>query len=428
VRYGMTDAQVEEWRIIENLQRENPTPVDEAAAVARLMALNIDQEGIASRMGKSVKWVAQRRALIELHSDWMDRLRSNRLTLAAAEELCRWPLAVQERLLQQGGTWQKVDVGSVQGWLSGEARKLSAAPWNLDDETLVPEAGACSACPNRSSCATVLFADMTKDDTCLNKVCWANKTEAQIKRQLTELTTEEQPAYSLSSTGYGPGNVLPTHHYEKARHNAKKGTAWGVFVNGPQAGHSLRIKLTASYHAAKEREKATPATPAITKGQQAKITRRANLMREARKIVTAERIMSLLNGPVDAPTTLQSVTGLLSFIVTEQLKKGRNNLSDVTVAGLVASCGWAKPEKELDYYTRWKWVNEQIAATADTPEKLIRLLMFVVVHHDIGSEFEEYQTTVAKGMGMPDAFADIEEVAKTHMERSYDPITLRKRK
>jgi hypothetical protein len=30
-------------------------------------------------------------------------------------------------------------------------RQLGSVPWRLDDETLAPEAGACSACPKRSS-------------------------------------------------------------------------------------------------------------------------------------------------------------------------------------------------------------------------------------------------------------------------------------
>ncbi|GAB3841118.1 ParB/RepB/Spo0J family partition protein [Hymenobacter jeollabukensis] len=426
VRHGMSDAQVEEWRVIENLQREAPHPADEAAAVARLAALDIDQEGIASRLGKTPRWVAQRRALSELLPEWLKLLRSNKLTLQAAEELCRWPHSVQQRLFETGGGWQSITHGNVTNWLSQEARKLSAAPWSLSDETLVEAAGACSACPKRSSCATVLFAEMAAHDTCLDKVCWATKTEAQITRKVAELSTDEKPAQLLNVIGYG-GQGLPSHHYEKTR--AKKGSVWGVYANGPQAGHAVLIKLTDSYRAAQERTKALPsATPALTKGQQAKQTRLSNLMRESRKQVTAERIMNLLNGPVDAPETAQAVTGLLGFIVTEQLKKGRNNLNDVLVAGLVKTFGWEKPEKPLDYYTKDKWVQTQLEATANTPEKLIRLLMYLVVHHEMATDYEEYQTTVAKGMNMPEAFADIPEVAKAHMERLYDPATLRRRK
>jgi ParB family chromosome partitioning protein len=76
----MTEQQAEEARLIENLQRENPHPADEAVAVSKLVANGGTNEEIARRLGKTVRWVAQRRAVGTLAAGWMKLLRANKLT------------------------------------------------------------------------------------------------------------------------------------------------------------------------------------------------------------------------------------------------------------------------------------------------------------------------------------------------------------
>jgi ParB/RepB/Spo0J family partition protein len=156
-------------RIVENLQREVPHPLDEANAVAELTSYGKETAEIASWLGKTARWVAQRRELSKLLAEWKTLLRSDKVSLTAAEELCRWPIDVQERMLTKRYAHSRTEVSTVKGWLTDEMRNLSAAPWKLDDATLVPIAGACSACPKRSSCAIELFpTNEVKKDSCLD--------------------------------------------------------------------------------------------------------------------------------------------------------------------------------------------------------------------------------------------------------------------
>ena len=60
---------------------------------------------------------------------------------------------------------------------------LAEAPFDREDMTLKPEAGACVACPRRSGFNTSLFADV-QGDQCLDAPCFQAKVTAHIDRQL----------------------------------------------------------------------------------------------------------------------------------------------------------------------------------------------------------------------------------------------------
>lgn len=63
----LTDTQMMEFAIIENLQRENLTPLEEAKSYRELMnELGITQNGVAERLGKSRPYIANMLRLLNL--------------------------------------------------------------------------------------------------------------------------------------------------------------------------------------------------------------------------------------------------------------------------------------------------------------------------------------------------------------------------
>jgi len=60
---------------------------------------------------------------------------------------------------------------------------LADAPFDRDDTTLNPAAGACVTCPRRSGYNTSLFADV-QGDQCLDAPCYQSKIAAHIEREL----------------------------------------------------------------------------------------------------------------------------------------------------------------------------------------------------------------------------------------------------
>lgn len=87
--------------ILENLQRQDIDPLEEAAAFRKLMAIDPDQWNtatIAERIGMTRRHVQLRLRLLGLVPEAQAALRDGRLTLAQARELTAAPPAVQARI------------------------------------------------------------------------------------------------------------------------------------------------------------------------------------------------------------------------------------------------------------------------------------------------------------------------------------------
>jgi ParB/RepB/Spo0J family partition protein len=153
------EASAEVLRVVENHQRRNLEPLEEAAAVQGLLDLGLEPEAVARSLGRSRAWVARRASLTEISERWLQEIKNPESKLSTwppshLEVISRFPAEVQERMLEQfGGMWK----WNVPGFrelveLTGQfLHVLSAAPWKLDDEALCPEAGACNVCQGRGS-------------------------------------------------------------------------------------------------------------------------------------------------------------------------------------------------------------------------------------------------------------------------------------
>lgn len=108
-----TDAQVEEIQVIENLQREDISALEEAEGYRQLMRTGkVDVAGVAARIGKSTKYVYDRVKLLDLTKPSAELLRSGRITPGHAILLARLSPKDQARAIgdpnknQDGGLWQ----------------------------------------------------------------------------------------------------------------------------------------------------------------------------------------------------------------------------------------------------------------------------------------------------------------------------------
>jgi ParB family chromosome partitioning protein len=61
--------------------------------------------------------------------------------------------------------------------------QLASAPFDKQDETLVPEAGSCVNCPKRTGFNKLLFPDVRKD-SCTSPDCYRAKIDASVKKTL----------------------------------------------------------------------------------------------------------------------------------------------------------------------------------------------------------------------------------------------------
>lgn len=191
-----------EITVVENLQRQDLKPLEEAHGVAALLDGGWDVADIAAHLGKSERWVYLRAKLRDLSPAWRKALAdrksdAGKMSAGALELIARHREEDQDWVLNEyfgKSTWDdeheealRRTVSEWQTYLSERfLRDLKQAKWDLHDGELVPAAGACSVCPKRSSCQQELF-ETKGGDRCLDGSCWQGKQAAWIAKREAEL-------------------------------------------------------------------------------------------------------------------------------------------------------------------------------------------------------------------------------------------------
>lgn len=106
------EANAEMLRVVENHQRRNLEPLEEAAAVRGLLDHGLEPEAVARSLGRSRAWVARRASLTELSERWLTEIKNPESKISAwppshLEVISRFPTEVQDQMLDHwGNTWK----------------------------------------------------------------------------------------------------------------------------------------------------------------------------------------------------------------------------------------------------------------------------------------------------------------------------------
>jgi len=187
----LTDNQAFELQIIENLQRKDVHPLEEAKAYKRMLdSGRYAIPDVAAKVAKPISFIEQRLKLNDLIDPIKKDFFKNELGIGHAVEIARLTLELQEGLLKHYK--KRYDIS---GWgthaqlkkeIATQSYDLSKAQFdiNLGYGVIAP----CSGCQFRSASRPELFADM-ETDSCFNKSCYNNKTEAFIAQKAEEILT-----------------------------------------------------------------------------------------------------------------------------------------------------------------------------------------------------------------------------------------------
>ncbi len=193
----LTDQQVVEIQVVENMQRQDLTPIEEATGYKALVDdFKYTLEDLAVKIGKSKSYINMRFRLLTLSPAVRKALADQKLSLVMAMELLRVPSHEgQDDLLKDCAgvsKWPDIsDAKNLRETIDSEyLLDLSKAPFNTKDAELCPKAGACLACPKRTGAQDGLFGDMGKKDTCLDKSCWQLKIDTQGKNLVAKYKAE----------------------------------------------------------------------------------------------------------------------------------------------------------------------------------------------------------------------------------------------
>jgi ParB family chromosome partitioning protein len=209
---NLTDAEALEAQLIENLQRRDVHPMEEAQGFRALLALEeptYSIEQIAAKVGKTPAYCASRLRLTELVPVVVEAFYREEIGVGHALLLAKLQPDKQEQALAacfkeewSGGDRKAkrllLPVRNLQFWIEHNILLiLKQAPFNKRDAQLIPTAGSCVDCPKRTGHNKLLFADV-REDACTDPTCYAAKLEAHVQKQIAA-----KPELVQISTVYG---------------------------------------------------------------------------------------------------------------------------------------------------------------------------------------------------------------------------------
>lgn len=264
----MSDVEVREVQLIENLQREDVSPYDEAVGYAALLEL-VDEAGapiysverIADKIGKGVGYVRNRLKMRRTPKRLLDALRKGLVGTRICELVGRIPHAedrercaaeVLEPMYGDG----PMSVLEAQAHIrDGYMVPLSGVPFDRAATDLIPAVGSCEACPLRSGNDPDLEEDLAVSPKgasgagrvagidpwlCLSPSCYRAKAAAhmeRVKREAADRVMDEAEAKRVFDDY---GNVRATGRWKLANRkpdfrdvghwDSGKLKPWGVYA------------------------------------------------------------------------------------------------------------------------------------------------------------------------------------------------------
>ncbi len=220
----LTDEEVFDLQVVENLQREELHPLEESAAFQRLYKKAYSEtkshddaiRQVAERLGKKHKpqYIAKRLKLQNLIEPVKADFRDDVLLEGHAEELARLRPEEQTSAYEwlkshhvEGANRRKVQilpgVPELRHWVQEHIfLDLTKAPFDINDPTLNPKIGACVSCQFKTGNQPALFGDVRQNDTCTVPSCWREKRNNRLI-QITNAHAKELGVKKVLKIGLG---------------------------------------------------------------------------------------------------------------------------------------------------------------------------------------------------------------------------------
>jgi ParB family transcriptional regulator, chromosome partitioning protein len=283
----MTDYEARELAIVDNLQRADMEPLEEAQSFNDAMTLAFGRmltvQELAVRLGKSPVYINSRLTLLDAILAVQAALRGGLIDVGHALELARLSESEQERLL----SW--LDVGYVvaedgdevdddsfveddeddtradplaasgarrtakslvelRSYISRTTlRILGEAPFDPNDETLVVEAGSCGSCLKRSGANQLLFSDVRGEDVCTDRTCFDGKVKAFVARKMADAKAAKRPLHQITEE-WGKKGPQTHYAYQGLKEAGKKRCGFlveAIHVDGRSIGKVIEICISA---------------------------------------------------------------------------------------------------------------------------------------------------------------------------------------
>jgi ParB/RepB/Spo0J family partition protein len=188
---GLDDQQALELQLVENIEREDLDPIEEAEGFELLRErLGYSVEQIAEHIakGKGKDYVYKTLKLLALTPESRDAMSEGHLGRSTGLLVARYPAAQQADVVafikSQAVNGEPAPFREISPKVFMRFNlDLRKAVWPIADATLVEAAGACTACPKRTGAHGDLFGDeQDSPDSCTDPDCFESKRTAHVER------------------------------------------------------------------------------------------------------------------------------------------------------------------------------------------------------------------------------------------------------
>ncbi|WP_343487364.1 ParB/RepB/Spo0J family partition protein [Allomuricauda sp. d1] len=159
-----------EVQIIENLQRKDVEPTEEAEAIAYLSNKYAPSE-IAKRLGRTDNFIRQRLKLAGLIDGFKHFVRSGEMTISLGVGVALFEPEEQQMMLETMG--EEFNAHQINRMINNRTYDLEKAPFDVADKTLVAKAGSCVECPLNAANQGNLFGEGKM--VCTKSACFETK-------------------------------------------------------------------------------------------------------------------------------------------------------------------------------------------------------------------------------------------------------------
>lgn len=460
---NLTDVEVREIQLIENGQREDVHPLEEAETIEAMQnELGLTYVAIAAKLGKSESLIFRRLRLLVLNEKSREAYRAGLLTEATAFLLARVPKVLQDRACEAITTeragWdskKRVDlyepvespktVRDVTAFLTKHfmlpLTPVSKLPFDPKDESLLEGVPSCGTCPKRTGSDRNLFGDIEGEDVCTDPACYSEKTLATFRVRAAavaekgwEIIEDAEKAKAIFPYGDQLNSTAAEkyvdlrgqcHAFDKPitfgdllrkAEKAKKGTEplRRVLVLSPWGGHAVELALKKQFDAyvadsGLVKKTAKGITPA-QKEDRKKDPERERQQKEAAERKIRRRVVDML-----------ATQGLATLLTSGHVGVDIDELYRGAVAAICvgnrlgAELGFIAAKKPVDRAAlesgSWELDNhfQQTTLPKLKGDLLIAVLWYAILKAK--DPYSDYPDTVKRGVGALDDL-DLAEVEK----------------
>lgn len=319
-----------ELQILENFQREDLHPYEEALMLSELAAEK-DLQEISAMVHIAVNRIRQRMKLLRLSPDAVQAFyHDSKISIGAAQLMAVMTHKDQDEFLVSQAKTNRIGADDVESFLKRHVfNSLSDATFDIESEKLHPPAGSCITCPKMGKNNPDLFDHHNSEMLCYDAKCYAIKREIQFEADLIACKThgipliswiQDQSTRDLLAQGYV---ILDDNDFRDVGEEGKD-TLKAMYVDSWKRGRFTNILLNKkSANRTKLAESLDPAEYAKAEEQRllAREARAVELDREKATSAMVEMLESFQeysaysNDPIDEDLASLHLITLLYFII-----------------------------------------------------------------------------------------------------------------